>query len=219
MGVTMSVERRRHLLEIASAYDLLVIEDNAYGYLKYEEVETPTLKSMDKEGRVLMVGTLSKVIGTGFRVGWVIADKPFIEKMSQAKQPINMCTPSISQFIAYEYLKRGYFEKYHREAIKVYREKRNLMLSTLEQKLDGARFTKPIAGMFIMLWLPEGCNGEEFAKQLLEKHHVAVVPGRSFYTDESGVNTIRLNFSRPSKEEIIEGMEKLAKLYKEISTR
>ena len=215
MGVTMSLERRKHLLEIASAYDLLIIEDNAYNYLRYEETNIPTLKSMDKEGRVIMEGTLSKVIGTGFRVGWIIADGLILKKIATAKQPSNMCTPSLSQFIAYEYLKRGYFEKYHKEAVKVYREKKDAMISALEENLNEAKYTKPIAGMFIMLWLPKSCSGEEFAKELLKKHHVAVVPGGPFYTDKSGKNTVRLNFSRPSKKEIAEGIEKLAGLYRE----
>lgn len=216
MGVTMNLERRKHILEIASTYDLLIIEDNAYNYLKYEEINIPTLKSMDKEGRVIMEGTLSKVIGTGFRVGWIIAEGLILEKIAAAKQPINMCTPSVTQFIAYEYLRRGYFEKYHREAVKAYKEKRDVMVNTLKENLSEAKYTKPIAGMFIMLWLPENSSGEEFAEELLKKYHVAVVPGGPFYTNNSYRNTIRLNFSRPTKEEIVEGITKLAELYKSI---
>jgi len=214
-GVTLSLERRKHLLEIASAYDILIIEDNAYNYLRYEETSIPTLKAMDKEGRVIMEGTLSKVIGTGFRVGWAIADGLILKKIATAKQPSNMCTPTLSQLIAYEYIKRGYFEKYHKEAIKVYREKRDTMIRALEENLSETKYTKPTAGMFLMLWLPKSCSGEEFAKELLEKKHVAVVPGGPFFTDGSGKNTIRLNFSRPTKKEITEGIKELAKLYKD----
>jgi len=216
MGVTMSMERRKALLEIASKYDLLIIEDTAYNFMRYEGGEIVPLKALDNEGRVIVAGTLSKVLGTGFRIGWIIAEGEILKKVLMQKQPIDFCAPAISQYIALEYLKRGYFEKYHlKGALLGYKEKRDIMLKALEKHLPNAEFTKPIAGMFVMLFLPEGADGISFANELMEREGVVVVPGKPFYTDESGKNAIRLNFSRPSKEEIPIGIEKLAKLYKE----
>jgi len=214
MGVTMSPERRKRLLELASEYDLLIIEDAAYNFMRYEGEATP-LKAMDEEGRVVVAGTISKVLGTGFRVGWIIAHGAVKQKVLMEKSPIDFCAPTISQYIALEYLKRGYFEEYHlKRGLPGYKEKRDAMLKALEENLPEAEFTKPIAGMFIMLFLPEGADGMAFAGELMEKKGVVVVPGKPFYT-EGGENAVRLNFSRPSKEEIEEGIKRLAELYRE----
>ena len=184
--------------------------------MRYEGGDIVPLKALDNEGRVIVAGTFSKVLGTGFRVGWIIAEGDILKKVLMQKQPIDFCAPAISQYIALEYLRRGYFEKYHLNgALLGYKEKRDLMLKTLEENLPDAKFTKPIAGMFVMLFLPEEADGMAFASKLMEKERVVVVPGKPFYTDDSGKNAIRLNFSRPSKEDIPVGIEKLAKLYKE----
>ncbi|NJE08004.1 PLP-dependent aminotransferase family protein [Thermococcus sp. M39] len=216
MGITMSEERRKALLEIASEYDLLIVEDTAYNFMKYEEREIRPLKALDKEGRVIVAGTLSKVLGTGFRIGWIIAKGEIRDKVLMEKSPIDFCAPTISQYIALEYLKRGYFEEYHlKRALQGYKEKRDAMINALQEYLPNAEFTKPIAGMFVMLFLPENADGMAFASELMERKGVVVVPGKPFYTDESGRNTIRLNFSRPSKEDIDEGIKRLAELYNE----
>ncbi|ADT84102.1 aminotransferase-like domain-containing protein [Thermococcus barophilus] len=216
MGVTMSEERRKALLEIASEHDLLIVEDTAYNFMKYEDREIRSLKALDKEGRVIVAGTLSKVLGTGFRIGWVVAKGEIRDKVLMEKSPIDFCAPTISQYIALEYLKRGYFEEYHlKRALPGYKEKRDAMVNALQEHLPNAEFTKPIAGMFVMLFLPENADGMAFANELMERKGVVVVPGKPFYTDESGRNTIRLNFSRPSKEEIEEGIKRLAELYNE----
>ena len=216
MGVTMSMERRKALLEIASKYDLLIIEDTAYNFMKYEGENILPLKALDKDGRVIVAGTLSKVLGTGFRIGWIIAEGEILKKVLMQKQPIDFCAPAISQYIALEYLRRRYFEKYHlKGALLGYKEKRDIMLTALEEHLPSAEFTRPIAGMFVMLFLPEGADGIAFASELMGKEGVVVVPGEPFYTDDTGKNAIRLNFSRPSKEDISIGIEKVATLYRE----
>lgn len=213
MGVTMSLDRRKELLEIASKHDLLIVEDAAYNFMKYDDIEYPSLKYLDDEGRVFMIGTLSKIIGTGFRIGWVIAEDEVLKKVVMEKQPIDFCAPAISQYISLEYLKRGFFEKYHSNALSRYREKRDVMIDSLEEYLGDLIFTRPVAGMFIMLFLKESINGIKFSEDLLYNEHVMVVPGKPFYIDGRGGNTIRLNFSRPSIEEIREGIEKLAEIY------
>lgn len=213
-GTTLSEDRRKHLLELASQYDLLVLEDGAYNYLAFEQ-PPPTLKSMDKEGRVVFVGTLSKVLGTGFRVGWVVAPEEVSRKILEEKQPIDFCAPAISQYIALEYLRRGLLDKHHPRALEAYREKRDVLLRALDEKLPGLEHTRPKAGMFVMLYLPEGVDGERFAEKLLEEYHVAVVPGKPFHTDASGANTLRLNYSRPSREEIEEAVTRIAEAFRE----
>jgi 2-aminoadipate transaminase len=216
MGITMDIDRRKHVLEIASKYDLLVVEDAAYNYLTYEGKSLPTIRSLDREDRVLMVGTFSKILGTGFRVGWIIGGDHVLRKIINMKQPIDFCAPTLSQYIAYEYLRRGYFEKYHLKALKKYREKRDVLVNSLIDYLPDVRFIKPIAGMFSMMFLPENGDGNIFAEKLLEKYHVATVPGKPFYIDNSGYNTVRLNFSRPDIEDIRDGILRLSKLYHEL---
>ncbi len=214
-GVTMSLDRRKHLLEIASQYDILILEDFAYNYIFYEE-PPPTIKSMDKEERVIVIGTLSKVMGTGFRVGWIIAPETITNKIIEMKQPIDFCAPAISQYIALEYLKRGLFEKHHLRILKNYKEKRDTLIGSLETHLPKAEFTRPSAGLFLMLYLPENADGQEFAQKLLDKYHVAVVPAGPFHPNRDHPNTLRLNFSRPSVKDIEEAVNRLAKLYHEL---
>ena len=217
MGVTMSLDRRRELLEIASKYDLLIVEDAAYNFMKYNDQNVPSLKSLDEDGRVIMVGTFSKVIGTGFRIGWIIAEDVILKKIIMEKQPIDFCAPTISQYISLEYLRRGFFEKYHLNALQKYKVKRDVMLNALQENLENIVFTKPIAGMFIMLFLKPSIDAVKFSEKLLYDEHIVVVPGKPFYIDDKGANTIRLNFSRPSEEEIKKGIERLAKAYKNFS--
>lgn len=132
------------------------------------------------------------------------------------KSPVDFCAPTISQCIALEYLKRDYFEEYPlKKGLPGYKEKRNAMLNALEENLPDAEFTRPIAGMFVMLFLPEGADGMAFAGELMEKKGVIVVPGEPIHTGEGGGNAIRLNFSRPSREEIEEGIKRLEELYRE----
>ena len=215
MGITMSTERRKALLDVAEEHDLLIVEDSAYNFMRYEG-ETKPLKAMDGAGRVIVVGTFSKVMGTGFRIGWLIAGDAIGKKVLMEKSPIDFCAPTISQYIALEYIRRGYFEEYHlRKGLPGYKEKRDAMLNALEESLPEAEFTRPIAGMFVMLFLPEGADGMAFSTELMEKKGVVVVPGKPFYTDGSGGNAIRLNFSRPSKGKIAEGIKRLAELYRE----
>jgi len=213
-GATMSIEKRKHLLEIASRHDLLVLEDTAYNYIVLEGSAPPTLKSLDKEDRVIVTGTLSKIMGTGFRVGWIAAPDPIRRYVVAEKQPIDYCAPAISQYIAVEFLRRGLDKISIERSRESYRTKRDIMIKSLEDKIPDARFSKPVAGMFLMIDLP-GIRGEEFAEELLERYKIAIVPGKPFYVDEKGVSSLRLNYSRPSKEDIIEAVDKISILYKE----
>jgi 2-aminoadipate transaminase len=214
-GVTMSIEKRKHLLEIASKYDLLIVEDGAYNYLVYEPVVVKSLKSMDSEGRVIFVGSFSKVLGTGLRIGWLHLPELLAEKFRAAKGPTDMCAPVPSQLLVLQILRRGLFEEIRSKAIARYKRKRDLMLKAIENHMPNLRHTKPIAGMFILIWLPEYINSWSFAEEALEKYTVALIPAEPFFTDGSGKNVIRLNFSMPPEDLIEEGIKRITILLKE----
>ncbi|MEM4534764.1 MAG: PLP-dependent aminotransferase family protein [Desulfurococcaceae archaeon] len=214
-GLTLSLERRKHLLEIASTYDLLVVEDGAYNHLVYEPIEVRSLKSMDKEDRVIFVGTYSKVLGTGLRVGWLVLPDEITDLFRSAKGPTDMCPSVPSQLLIVWALRKGVFEETRKKAIEEYRAKRDLMIKAIENYLPGSKHTRPVAGMFVLLWLPEKIDSWSFAIELLDKYAVAVIPAAPFYTDNTGRNVLRLNFSMPKKEVIEEGVKRISVLLKE----
>jgi len=216
-GITMNLERRKHLLEIASKYDVLVVEDTAYNHLVYEEVPVKPLRSMDKEGRVIYAGSFSKVLGTGLRVGWLEAPEEVIEKVRYSKQPMDMCAPVPSQYIVLEVLRRKMFRDIKMRAIEAYKHKRDLMLKALDTHLPELKHTKPVAGMFILLWLPEKIESYAFTDALLEKYDVAVIPAARFFLGEEGRNVIRLNFSMAKPNLIDEGVKRIAELVGELA--
>lgn len=213
-GITMSTDRRKHLIELANEYDLLIVEDAAYNHLVYEQVEVKSLKSIDKENRVIFVGSFSKVLGTGLRVGWLYLPEELVGLFKAAKGPSDMCPPVPSQLIVHRVLKEGYFEEIKRSAIRFYKEKRDVMLNAIAKYLPEIKHTTPCAGMFVFLWLPSHIDGWRLAEEALERHAIATIPGAPFFTDESGRNTLRLNFSMPPKDLIEKGIEILARLIK-----
>jgi 2-aminoadipate transaminase len=213
-GITMSLDRRKHLYEIASQYDLLIVEDGAYNHLVYEQVEVKSIKSMDVEGRVIFVGSFSKVLGTGLRVGWLHLPRELVDVFKAAKGPADMCAPVPSQLIVYRILREGLFKEIKENAIKAYKEKRDLMLDAIDKYLHGVKHTHPVAGMFIFLWLPEHIDGWRLAEEVLEKKAVATIPGAPFYTDQTGRNTLRLNFSMAPKDLIDKGVRDLSEFIK-----
>jgi 2-aminoadipate transaminase len=213
-GITMSLDRRKHLYEIASQYDLLIVEDGAYNHLVYEQVEVKSIKSIDVEGRVIFVGSFSKVLGTGLRVGWLHLPRDLVDVFKAAKGPADMCAPVPSQLIVYRILREGLFKEIKENAIKAYKEKRDLMLDAIDKYLHGVKHTHPVAGMFIFLWLPEHIDGWRLAEEVLEKKAVATIPGAPFYTDQTGRNTLRLNFSMAPEDLIDKGVRDLSEFIK-----
>ena len=156
------------------------------------------------------------MLGTGLRIGWLEASPEVIEKIRYSKQPMDMCAPVPCQYLVLEVLKRGLFDEIKAKAIKAYKEKRDLMMAALDKYLPQLKHTRPVAGMFILLWLPEELNAIEFADKLLEKYDVAVIPATPFYTNGSGKNVIRMNFSMAKPELIDDGVNRIAKLVKEL---
>ncbi|QXJ30571.1 aminotransferase-like domain-containing protein [Saccharolobus shibatae] len=218
-GTTMTTEDRKRLLEIASKYDFLIFEDDAYGFLVFEGESPPPIKAFDKEGRVIYTSTFSKILAPGLRLGWVVAHEDFIKEMELYKQNIDLHTPSFSQYIAMEAIRRGVIQNNLPKIRRVYKEKRDVMLEAIETSFPkDARWTRPVGGMFVFAWLPEKIDTTKMLEKALQRG-VAYVPGSSFYADYSGKNTMRINFSFPKKEELVEGIRRLGDTIKqELST-
>jgi len=215
-GITMSIDRKKHLLDIASENDLLIIEDDPYSYFVYDEgIDVTPLKTLDKEGRVVYLSTLSKILAPGLRLGWVLGNSVLVDYIERAKQSADLHTSTLNQFIAMEAIKRGIVDRTIVKAREVYRVKRDVMIDALEKYMvKGTKWVKPVGGLFMLIWLPS--KSIDTKKLLPEaiKEGVAYVPGSAFFADGSGQNTIRLNFSYPKPEEIIEGIKILGNLIK-----
>lgn len=213
-GVTMSLQRRKHLLEIAEKHDLFILEDDAYSDLRYSGKPVKPIKSMDKNNRVLYTHTFSKTLAPGFRLGYVIADNERIKKIGIAKQAADICTNVFVQYIAYEYIRRGMIEKQLKKIKRMYKRKRNVMLKALEKYFpEGCEWTKPEGGMFIWATLPPKIDTRElFVHAVKEK--VLFVHGSVFMVDGKGHNTMRLNFTNTDDRKIELGIKRLGNLIK-----
>ncbi len=214
-GVTMSLERRKHLLELAEEYDLLIVEDDPYSFFTFEPVEAEPLKTLDKSGRVIYLGTLSKILSPGLRIGWALAESWVVTALELAKQSVDLHSSTLSQFIAAEAMRKGLVDKTVEKARTIYKEKRDVMLESLEEYFPSScRWTRPVGGLFIFAYLPEGLDTKAMLPEAIERG-VAYVPGASFFAEGGGENTMRLNFSYPSKEQIREGIRRLGLLIRE----
>ncbi len=211
-GTTMSPERKKHLLELASQYDFAIIEDDPYSFFVYDEADVTRLKTLDQEGRVVYLGTLSKILSPGLRVGWMLGPRQLVDVFERAKQSMDLHTSSLTQYIAKEAIERGVVEETMEKAKRIYRVKRDVMLESLsENMVENSWWVKPVGGLFLMVWLPPEIDTRAMLPEALEEG-IAYVPGSAFFVDESGRNTLRLNFSYPSVDEIRTGVEILGKL-------
>ncbi|MDT7872095.1 MAG: PLP-dependent aminotransferase family protein [Sulfolobaceae archaeon] len=206
-GTTMSLEDRKRLLEIAEKYDFLVVEDDAYGFLVFEGESPAPIKALDKSGRVIYTGTFSKILAPGLRLGWIVASEEFTRELELYKQNVDLHTPTFTQMIAMEAIRRGVIDRQIPKIKETYRKKRDVMLSAIEKYFPKtARWSRPVGGMFVFTWLPEKIDTVKMLDDAM-KRGVAYVPGSSFYYDYSGRNTMRLNFSYPSPEELEQGIK------------
>ncbi len=214
-GATMSAEKRHELLEIASEYDLLIVEDSPYSYLRYEGEKKPHLMSIDDDDHVLRLETFSKILAPGFRIAWATGPEELIEKMVIAKQATDLCTNPFGQFVAYEYLSQGIMDDHLEEIKDLYNKKRLTMLDAMEEHFpEEATWTRPNGGMFIWAELPESIDTREMLDKAVEEN-VAYVVGDAFFVEDDGHNTMRLNFTHSTKENIKKGIKKLGKVIKE----
>ncbi len=217
-GVSMSNERREHLLELAETYDFLIIEDDPYSHFMFEEADFRSLRAKDKY-RVIYTSTFSKILAPGLRLGWVAAHPDIVDALETAKQNADLHTPTFNQLIAAESLRRGVVDNHIPKVKEAYRRKRDVMLETLEEHMsDVATWTKPVGGLFIFVFLDESIDTKEMLPEALSEG-VAYVPGSAFYVDGSGRNTMRLNFSFPKEEEIRAAISRLAKVVKEYTKK
>ncbi len=210
-GVTMSEERRKHLVDIATRFEVLIIEDNPYGLLRFEGDSVEPIVNRIPE-RVVYVGTLSKVIFPGIRVGWVLAPLPIHEKLVKIKQSADLCSSNLNQMFACAFLESGLWKKNLDELKKRYKARKDSMIEALGQYFpEGSSWTNPSGGLFIWATLEEYLDTAKMLPLAIEQK-VAYVPGSAFYPDYSGKNRMRLNFSYPTVEQIQEGVKRLGKV-------
>jgi 2-aminoadipate transaminase len=211
-GVTMSLSRRKKILKIASKHNLFILEDNPYDKLRFEGKPLPSILSFDEEGRVINLGTFSKILCPGLRLAWITGNKEIIEKIVILKQATDLCTPILNQMIAQEYCSKGCIDKNIDSNISVYREKRDVMLESLEKYFpESAFWNKPEGGFFVFVTLPEKINADEMLYDAV-KEKVAYVSGSSFFANGEGKNTMRLSFCYPAVDDIKEGIKRLGKV-------
>ncbi|HDP96449.1 MAG TPA: PLP-dependent aminotransferase family protein [Euryarchaeota archaeon] len=214
-GVTMSEGRRRSLIDVANEHDLVILEDDPYYDLRFEGDHQKPVKAFDDVGRVIYAGSFSKILSPGLRIGWITAAEPVARKIAMIKQTVDVCTNVLSQGIANEYISRGHLERHLPKIRELYGHKRDVMLSSLEQNFpDGATWTRPEGGMFLWVELPEAMDTDNLQKHALERK-VAFVPGRLFFPDGSGKNTMRLSFSHPAEDKIKVGIARLGEIIRE----
>lgn len=215
-GRTMSVDRRKKLVELANKYNIPVIEDNPYGELRFEGVRPPAIKSFDTEGRVVYLGTFSKTFCPGLRIGWTLGHGEIIQKYIIVKQGADLHTSSLSQRELEKYMST-YSLDAHIDRIKaVYKKRRDLMLETMKAEFpESVKYTYPEGGLFTWASLPEHLDAKEVLKRALE-YKVAFVPGGSFFPNGGHENHFRLNYSMMPEDKIVEGIKRLGKVLRDM---
>ena len=216
-GITSTLENRKAVYALASKYDVVIIEDNPYGDLRFSGEDVPTYKSFDTEGRVVYCGSFSKILSAGIRIGTLTANKALVSKIVVAKQVEDVHTNMFFQMVCAKYMSEYDLEEHIAKIRKLYSHKAGLMISALEKFMPSdVKFTRPDGGIFLWCSLPEGYDLGEFIKRCSEKN-VFVVPGTAFLPDESEITrSFRLNYSMPSDEEITRGIKLLADVVAEM---
>lgn len=216
-GVTMSIEKRHKLYELAKKYNVLIIEDNPYGDLRYSGEDVPCIKSFDTEGIVIYSGSFSKVVSPGIRVGFMVANKAAMAKMIVCKQGQDVHTTMWSQMICNEFMTKYDYKGHLNYLRKLYTKKANLCMDLLDEYVveTGITYNKIEGGLFIWCTLPENVDMLAFCKALTERK-VCVVPGNAFLTDSSiPCDSFRINFSTPTDEELTQGIKIISEVAKE----
>lgn len=221
-GVTLSLPRRRRLVELADRYGVPVVEDDPYGQLRYEGDHLPPIALLDgvrasseawgEPGNVIYLSTFSKILSPGLRLGWVIAPDGVIQKLVQAKQGADLHTPTLNQMVAHEVARDGFLDRHVRTIRALYKERRDLMLAAMEEHFPAeVSWTRPTGGLFLWVTLPEHLRAVKVLEAAIAEK-VAFFPGASFFPDRSGHNTMRLNFSMASPEQIQQGIGRLGRV-------
>lgn len=215
-GSTLPEAERPKLLEVARRHGLLIVEDNPYGELNFTGETLKAVKAFDTEGRVIYLGSFSKIASPGMRLGWVCADPALVARMAMAKETTDVCTDVLSQAIAAEFFKGGHLQAHLQKLIGTYQKRRDAMLSAIQEHFpEEIRYSRPLGGFFVWAGLPEGFNTVElFEKAVAAK--VAYVVGTAFYPGENqGLNTLRMAFCAVDEAKIREGIKRLGNVFKE----
>ena len=224
MGVTMSMERRVKLVELADRYGVPLVEDDPYGQLRFEGENLPGVNVLDAQlhvqngrytGNVIYFSTFSKILSPGLRLAWMIAPDEVISKLALAKQGTDLHTATFNQVVAYEVSRHGFLDNHVKHICEVYSERRNVMLDSLAEYMpEGVTWTHPHGGLFLWVRVPESCDTTKMFPAAV-RNKVAYVPGESFHPNGGGTNTMRLNFSYCKPETIVEGISRLGNMLKE----
>ncbi len=218
-GITMSLEKRKKILELAKKYDCLIMEDNPYGDLRFDGESVPTIKSLDDEGRVIYVSSMSKILSPGLRVGYIVCAAELCDKIEIMKQVNDVHTPCLTQMIACEFLKRYNIDEYIKRACDVYGRKCRFMLECIDKyfpKIQGLEWTRPQGGLFILVTCPENIDAAELSMDAIKEYKVAFVPGSNFATDvEAKTSSFRLNYSTMPEDKIEDGIKAIGAMLAE----
>lgn len=215
-GITLSPARKQALIDLAIRHQMPILEDDPYSELYYSGERPPLLASLDVKAsgslhNVIYLGTFSKLLAPGLRVGWMVAPQEITDKIVFAKQGLDLQCGSMAQAVAYEACRDGLLGRHIPGVRAIYRERRDVMLAALERDMPrGVSWTHPEGGMFIWLTLPEHVDCTDLLRAAREQH-VAFVPGSAFFPNGGGSNTMRLNFSHPTPARINEGVTRLSR--------
>ena len=213
-GRTWTLERRKKFMEIINKYEIPNIEDNPYGELRYEGEALPALKALDEKGLVVFLGSFSKILAPGYRLGWVCAEGEILEKYNFIAQASTLQASTIGQMETAKFLEMFDLDKHVDKIKEVYGKRRELMLKTMKEEFPPeVKFTHPTGGLFTWVILPEYINADEMALECIAEK-VAYVPGGSFFPNGGNKNTFRMNYSGMPDERIIEGVKRIAKVIK-----
>lgn len=221
-GITMSFEKRRAMIELAQKYNVVILEDNPYGALRFSGEEVPSIKSFDTEGRVIYLGSFSKILSPGLRVGFIVADKTFMKAFVLAKQCADVQDSGLSQQICKLFLEETDMRDHYQRLSAIYKDRCTYMQGEMNTYFgDEILRTDPQGGLFIWCTLPKWVNMYDFVKRAIGEHSVAVVPGNAFEVtsnSKSCDNNFRVNYSSPTKEQITIGIKGLADTLKAMNS-
>lgn len=211
-GITLPDSRRLKIIEIAEKYDLLIVEDSPYREVRFEGEPQKLMYGLDTTGRVITLCTFSKIFAPGFRVGWVLGHPEILDKLVMAKQTADLCTSSFVQKIIARYMQKDLLDKNLKKTIDLYRVRCTHMINCFRKYMPaGVTWTEPQGGLFLFVTLPSHLDTDEIFKKAIVKN-VAFVAGSSFFCNNSGHNTMRINFSFSNEQEIEAGVQRLSQV-------